>query len=121
MTIKQSEIWLVDLNPTIGSEINKIRPCLVIGDDTIGKLPSKTVLPITGWNKQYEQIPWMIKCEANRENNLTKLSSIDAFQIRNLSTKRFMKCIGNIDEALLFTVHETVVKTLSLKYRLVMD
>lgn len=121
MTIKQSEIWLVDLNPTIGSEINKIRPCLVIGDDAIGKLPSKTVLPITGWSKQYEKIPWMIKCEPNIFNHLTKLSSIDAFQIRNLSTQRFMKRIGSIDEALLFTAHETVVKTLSLKYRLVMD
>ena len=48
MTIKQSEIWLVNLNPTIGTEISKTRPCLVIGDDTIGKLKSKTVLPITG-------------------------------------------------------------------------
>ena len=121
MIIKQSEIWLVDLKPTIGSEINKIRPCLVIGDDAIGKLPSKTVLPITGWSKKYEKIPWMIKCEPNVFNHLTKLSSIDAFQIRNLSTQRFMKRIGSIDEVLLFTVHEIVVKTLSLKYRLVMD
>ena len=121
MTIKQSEIWLVDLNPTIGSEINKIRPCLVIGDDAIGKLPSKTVLPITGRGKQHEKIPWMVKCEPNVSNHLTKLSSIDAFQIRNLSTQRFMKRIGSIDKALLLTVHETVVKTLSLKYRLVME
>jgi len=119
MTIKQSEIWLVDLNPTIGSEINKIRPCVVIGDDTIGKLPSKTVLPITGWNDQYIQIPWMIKCKPTTTNHLTKLSAIDVFQIRNLSTQRFIKRIGNIDKILLFKVHETVVKTLSLKYRLV--
>ena len=119
MIIKQSEIWLVDLNPTIGSEINKIRPCVVIGDDAIGKLPSKTVLPMTGWNAKYEQIPWMIKCEPTSLNKLTKLSSIDAFQIRNLSIQRFMKRIGRIDDVLLLKVHETVVKTFSLKYSLV--
>ena len=121
MTIKQSEIWLVDLNPTIGTEINKTRPCIVIGDDAIGKLASKTVLPITGWNARYEQIPWMIKCEPSVSNHLTKLSAIDAFQIRNLSTKRFIKRIGTIDEILLFQVHEIVAKTLSLKYRLIID
>ena len=119
MTIKQSEIWLVNLNPTIGSEINKIRPCVVIGDDAIGKLPSKTVLPITGWTKQYEQVPWMIKCEPTPSNKLTKLSSIDAFQIRNLSIQRFIKRVGSIDDVLLLKVHKTVVKTLSLKYSLV--
>ena len=121
MTIKQSEIWLVNLNPTVGSEINKIRPCVVIGDDAIGKLPSKTVLPITGWNTKYEQIPWMIKCEPTPSNHLTKLSTIDAFQIRNLSTQRFVKRIGSIDDELLLKVHETVVKTFSLKYSLVFN
>ena len=118
MTIKQSEIWLVNLDPTIGSEICKTRPCLVIGDDTIGKLQSKTILPITSWNPIYKDVPWMIKCTPSDKNRLSKTSTIDAFQIRNLSTKRFIKKIGSIDEALLFEVHSIVAKTLNIRYQL---
>jgi len=121
MTIKQSEIWLVNLNPTIGTEINKTRPCLVIGDDLIGKLKSKTVLPITGWSDIYNSVPWMIKCEPTEDNHLTKESAIDSFQIRNLSIKRFIKKIGTIDSELLFFVHSIVAQTLSVRYRLVID
>ena len=121
MTIKQSEIWLVNLNPTIGTEINKTRPCLVIGDDAIGKLKSKTVLPITGWNKLYKAVPWMTKCEKTAENYLTKDSAIDCFQVRNLSTQRFIKKIGVIDSELLFIIHSIVAQTLSVRYRLVVD
>ena len=121
MTIKQSEIWLVNLNPTIGTEISKTRPCLEIGDDMIGKLKSKTVLPITGWNEIYKQVPWMIACEPTPQNYLSKPSAIDAFQIRNLSTKRFIKKIGTIDNDLLFIVHSIVAQTLSVRYKLVID
>lgn len=121
MTIKQCELWLVNLDPTLGTEINKSRPCLVIGDDTIGKLKSKTVLPLTGWNDAYAHVPWMLKCTANAQNHLSKSSTIDCFQIRNLSTQRFIKKIGIIDHDLLFKVHATVVKTLSVRYKLVVD
>ena len=119
MTIRQSEIWIVNLDPTIGTEINKKRPCVVIGDDTIGRLKSKTIVPLTGWNEKYASVPWMVKCEPDSVNNLTKTSSIDAFQIRNLSTKRFVKKVGEIDDALLFRVHSVVAQTLSVKYRLI--
>jgi len=119
MTIRQAEIWLVDLAPTIGSEITKRRPCLVIGDDAVGILPSKTILPITGWNPIYQQVPWMIPCTPNTHNGLTKPSAIDAFQIRNLSIRRFVKRLGTIDDDLLFQVHQIVAKTLSVRYSLV--
>ena len=105
----------------IGTEINKTRPCLVIGDDTIGRLKSKTVLPIIRWNEMYNQVPWMVRYDPMSENGLSKTSAIDAFQIRNLSSKRFIKKKGVIEDKLLFEVHSVVVKTLSVRYRLVMD
>ncbi|MDQ7085296.1 MAG: type II toxin-antitoxin system PemK/MazF family toxin [Sulfurovum sp.] len=77
--------------------------------------------PITGWKETYTLVPWMIKCEPTQDNYLTKDSAIDTFQIRNLSTKRFIKKIGVIESKLLFTVHSIVAKTLSVRYRLVVD
>jgi mRNA interferase MazF len=94
-------------------KLSKVRPCVVIG-----KLQSKTIVPITGWNEIYHDVPWMVKCEPTNENHLRKKSAIDTFQIRNVSIKRFIKKVGTIDETLLFQVHTTVAKTLSIKYEL---
>jgi len=45
--MKQSEIWLINLDPTIGSEIRKTRPAIIVNDDILGKLPLKIIVPIT--------------------------------------------------------------------------
>jgi mRNA interferase MazF len=116
--ILQSEIWLVDLNPTIGAEIGKTRPCLVVNDNRIGKLPSKIVVPITSWDSRYRDIPWMIKINPNETNGLSKASTIDTFQIRNLSQKRFVRKLGIITQDELLKVHSTITKTLSVHYTL---
>ena len=47
MLPKRGEIWLVNLDPTVGAEIQKTRPAIVISSDYIGKLPLKLVVPIT--------------------------------------------------------------------------
>jgi mRNA interferase MazF len=44
---KRSEVWLVSLDPTIGAEIRKTRPVVIISSDFVGKLPLKIVVPIT--------------------------------------------------------------------------
>ena len=116
MTIRQSEVWLINLDPTIGSEIKKIRPCIIINDDNVGILPSKTVVPISGWDDIYTKVPWMILLEASPQNGLSKRSAADTFQIRNVSQKRFIKKIGSIDATLLFSIHQAVVKTLNVDY-----
>lgn len=45
--MKQGEIWLVSLDPTIGSEIRKTRPAIIVNDNTLGKLPLKIIVPLT--------------------------------------------------------------------------
>lgn len=47
--MKQSEIWLIDLNPTKGAEIQKTRPAIIVNDNRLGKLPLKVIVPITDW------------------------------------------------------------------------
>lgn len=118
MTILQGEIWLVDLNPTVGSEMGKQRPCVVVSDDAVGKLPSKIVVPVTGYDSKYKDVPWMIKIETDSKNNLTKVSVADTYQIRNLSKKRFVKRIGKIDVDLLLSIHKSIAKTMSIKYNI---
>lgn len=50
----RGEVWRINLDPTIGSEIRKTRPVIVVNDNTIGVLPLKIVVPITDWKDRYE-------------------------------------------------------------------
>jgi len=119
MNINQGEIWEVEFFPNIGSEIGKKRPALVVSYDKMGKLPLKTVLPITNYSKSFENYPWMIKIEANAINGLSKISMIDCFQVRNFSYNRFIKKLGSVEQKTLLQAHRTIAKTLDHAYSLV--
>jgi mRNA interferase MazF len=43
----RGEIWLINLDPTVRSEIRKTRPAVIVNDDSVGALPLKVVVPIT--------------------------------------------------------------------------
>ena len=106
--MNQGEVWLVNLNPTIGSEINKTRPALIINDNKLGRLPLKVIVPITGWKEQYSAAPWMIKIEPDQKNGLKKISSIDCFQIRSVSQERLLEKIGEIQPDKITNVQEGI-------------
>jgi mRNA interferase MazF len=54
INVKKNEIWLVNLDPTIGSEIKKSRPCVIISPDAMNKyLATVTVAPLTSTRKDY--------------------------------------------------------------------
>ena len=112
--MKQSEIWLIDLDPTKGAEIQKKRPAIIVNDDRLGKLPLKVIVPITDWKDRYDIAPWMVKIEPNAANGLYKISSADCFQIRSLSQERLIKKLGNIDKDTLEEIKEAVRKVLDL-------
>jgi len=107
--MKQSEIWEINLSPTIGAEIKKKRPAVIINDDSIGVLPLRVIVPITQWKDKFSGAIWMIRIEPDRQNRLSKLSAIDTFQIRSISTARFIKKVGLISPDILREI-KTAVK-----------
>ncbi len=112
--MKQSEIWLVDLDPTKGAEIQKKRPAIIVNDDRLGKLPLKIIVPITDWKDHYQVAPWMVKIEPNKTNGLSKDSSADCFQVRSLSQERLTKKLGTIDKATLQDIKEALKKVFDI-------
>ncbi len=86
--MRRGEIWLVNLDPTIGTEISKTRPSIIVNDNAIGILPLKVIVPITEWKERYTVRPWMVRLEPSTENNLIKTSAVDTFQIRSVSETR---------------------------------
>lgn len=95
--MNNGEIWLINLDPTVGSEIQKTRPAVIVNHDAIGSLPLKVIVPITDWKPHYCQVPWMVRVSPNSNNNLRKESALDTFQIRSVSEKRLLQCIGIVD------------------------
>jgi mRNA interferase MazF len=112
--MKQNEIWLLDLDPTKGAEIQKKRPSIIVNDDRLGKLPLKIIVPITDWKDRYDIAPWMVKIEPTTTNGLSKISAADCFQIRSLSKERLIKKLGYIDENTLLEIKEAIKKVLGL-------
>ena len=108
--MKQGEIWLIDLDPTVGAEMNKTRPAVIINDDQLGKLPLKIIAPVTDWKNHYKVAPWMIEIDPTNQNGLTKKSSIDCFQVRSVSNSRLIKRIGHITFIEIFQVMEGIAK-----------
>jgi len=88
--IKRGDIWRVNLDPTIGSEIKKSRPVVIISSNSVGKLPIKLIAPITGWNSRFDNLIWFVKIQPDSKNNLAKISAVDALQLRGVDIQRFI-------------------------------
>ena len=109
--MKQGQIWEINLSPTVGAEIKKKRPAVIISDDAIGLLPLRVIVPVTEWKESFHGAVWMIKIDPNKQNNLKKTSAIDCFQIRSISTKRFLTKIGDVSPKTLNGI-KTAVKAI---------
>ena len=94
MNINQWEIWMVDFNPTRGQEISKLRPAIVVNDQSLGKLNLRVVVPIT--DVKLASV-WHHEIVPNKGNGLSKNSCADCFQLKSLSCDRFIKKIGSLD------------------------
>jgi len=94
MNIKRGEIWLVNLDPTVGAEIRKTRPVIVVSSDSIGSLPIKLVAPLTEWKDYLKQNVWHVKVVPDNTNGLEKTSAIDTLQLRGVDIKRFVRKLG---------------------------
>ena len=90
MNIKRYEIYFADLSPTIGSEIKKIRPVVVISQDEMNKyLETVVVCPLTSKLHPQWRTRLQIKC-ANKN------AEIAVDQIRTISKQRLKKKIDNL-------------------------
>jgi len=114
VSAKQGEIWWVEFDPSVGSETKKIRPAVVISDDSVGKLPLRVVVPITDWKEQYANYPWFTELQPSTSNGLTKASGADGFAVRSVSLERFSDKLGSVSAGELQDIHYTIVFCLGL-------
>lgn len=91
MDLKQYQIVLVNLEPTIGSEIKKTRPCVIISPDEMNKyLRTIIVAPMTTTSRQY---PTRVEVKHD-----TKIGWIVIDQIRTIDKQRIIKILGRLSQ-----------------------
>ena len=98
---KRSKIWLVDLNPTRGQEIQKTRPVVIISSDLFSPIAIRIAIPITSWQEKFGDRPFMVRIDANPDNGLDKNSAGNLLQIRSLSAERFIRKLGQVTDEIL--------------------
>ncbi len=86
--VKRFDVWLVELNPTKGKEINKTRPCIVISPNEMSTLSTVLMAPMT--TKGFD-FPCRIICWFKGKKGLILLD-----QIRAVDKSRLVKKLGTI-------------------------
>jgi mRNA interferase MazF len=91
MGLTQYSIVLVNLDPTIGSEIKKTRPCVIISPDEMNKhLQTLIIAPMTSQSKNY---PTRVEVKHDQKNGWIVLD-----QIRTIDKKRVLKSLDKLTE-----------------------
>ena len=90
MAVGRFDVYLVNLDPTIGSEIKKTRPCLVISPDEMNRhIRTVIVAPMTTKGRQY---PTRVSCRFRRKPGQVVLD-----QIRTVDAVRLVRKLGRLD------------------------
>ncbi len=93
---KRGEIWLVQLDPTRGAEMQKTRPAAVISSDLFGAQPLRIIVPITTWQPKFASWPFMIFIKQSATNGLTQDSCGNVLQVRSVATERLTRKLGDL-------------------------
>jgi len=107
MEVKRFEVFLVDLDPTLGHEIKKTRPCLIISPDEMNLYISTVIVaPMTTKGRGY---PTRVEC-----NFQGKRGQIVLDQIRTIDKNRLVKKLGKISKKVQTEVLKVLQEMFSL-------
>ena len=90
MVVNRFDVYLLNLDPTVGSEIQKTRPCVIISPDEMNRhIGTVIVAPMTTAGKKY---PTRVTCQFKKKKGQIVLD-----QIRTIDKARLIKKLGTID------------------------
>jgi mRNA interferase MazF len=109
-TLKRGMIIDVDLEPTKGSETGKVRPCVIVTNNTYNeRVPIIQVVPLTEWNPKKARIKTNIEIEPSRENGLVKRTIADCLQTRPVDHRsRMVRLRGIVDAETLVRIDQAL-------------
>ena len=114
--LKRGMIIDVNLDPTIGSETGKIRPCIIVTNDVYNeRVPVIQVVPVTAWNNKKAKITTNIEIHPSETNGLPKKSIADCLQTRPVDhRKRLVNIRGKLSSIKLYEIEQALKKVFGL-------
>ena len=95
--MKRGEVWLVSLDPTVGSEIQKTRPCVVVSPpDLLDQIRTVIIVPLTTGNRP---APFRIFTRFQRREGLALPE-----QVRTIDKSRLVRRLGTVDDLALAAI-----------------
>lgn len=91
---KRGEIWLVQLDPTRGAEMQKTRPAAIISSDLFEAQPLRIIVPITTMQDKFARWPFMISIKRSAANGLAQDSAGNVLQVRSIALERLSRKLG---------------------------
>ena len=89
MAVSRFDVYLVSLDPTVGGEIKKTRPCLVVSPDEMNRhIRTVIVAPMTTKGREY---PTRVACQFKGKSGLVVLD-----QIRTVDNARLVRKLGRL-------------------------
>ncbi len=112
--VKRGAIYLVSFDPTVGHEIKKARPALVIQNDVGNRYSPLTI--VAAITSKVSQFPYPVEVviEATSTNGLSVRSAIRLDQLRTVDRQRLIKRLGQIDRSAITDVDEALRISLGL-------
>jgi mRNA interferase MazF len=111
----KGEIWLIELDNTAAPAARRLRPAVIVNENSLGNLPLRVVVPLADWKDIYTRSPWMVRISPDSSNGLTKVSAADAFQVRSISEERFAHRIGRLNEKVVQEIVQAVGLVVGVK------
>jgi mRNA interferase MazF len=110
---RRGEVYLVRFDPTIGHEIQKTRPAVIIQNDVSNRYSPITI--VAAISSQFSEPPFPREVVIEpEESGLPKRSAVIVNQIRSVDRQRLIKCIGRLSTASLRRVDDAVRISLGL-------
>jgi len=104
---RRGEIWLVSLEPTIGSEIGKPRPALVISNDRNNQFADTvTVIPITSKTQKFYPFETFLP---HQETHLPQDSKAKSNQIRTIDKRRLIKPLAKLSSEKITEIEQAIL------------
>ena len=98
---RRGEVWDVDFDLTVGTEIQKIRPAVVVNINSIRHLQIRLVAPMTSWKARFSGKIWLVNVQPDNVNGLTTESAVDTLQMRGMDVRRFLTKRGRLAATLM--------------------
>ncbi len=114
-TLKIGDIVWVNLDPSVGDEIKKKRPVVILNNGHEKHLRLAIVVPVTNWSEIWDNNPFFVSLDPSKQNGLKKKSAVDCFQVRAVSHRRVLDRLGTVTPSELTQIKKALALILDIE------